>query len=209
MTNFSEKFDGYVLAGGKSSRMKTDKAFLEIGGETFLARAARTISSVCENRVKIILNKTQTSFIERIPDRVPHIFDVYENRGALGGIHAALHDCQSKWAIILAIDLPLVTSEAIKNLARIALASKNFAAIVPMQSDGRPQPLCAVYRTRDCLLKLESLLKETASASVRDFLEFVPTRFVGQDELTVNTSKDLFFNVNRPSDFQMLISNSQ
>jgi len=209
MTKFSERFDGYVLAGGKSSRMKTDKAFLEIGGETFLARASRTISSVCENRVKIILNKTQTSFIERLPDRVPHIFDVYENRGALGGIHAALQDCQSKWMIILAVDLPIVTSEAIKNLARIALESKDYAAIVPMQSDGRPQPLCAGYRVEDCLPKLENLLNETDSASVRDFLEFVPTRFIRQDEMPTNTGEDIFFNVNRPADFHFFVSLNQ
>ena len=206
MTKFSEKFDGYVLAGGKSSRMKTDKAFLEIGGETFLARASRTISSVCENRVKIILNKTQTSFIERLPDRVPHIFDVYENHGALGGIHAALQDCQSKWAIILAIDLPLLTSEAVESLTIIALEPKDFAAFVPMQKDGRPQPLCAVYRTKDCLPKLESLTNETDSASVRDFLKLVPTCFVGQDELPTNTGRDIFFNVNHPLDFQLLVS---
>ncbi|MDQ3712120.1 MAG: molybdenum cofactor guanylyltransferase, partial [Acidobacteriota bacterium] len=106
MTHFPERFDGYVLAGGKSSRMKTDKAFLEVNGETFLTRAIKTLSTICENRVKIVLNKTQINFIERLPANVPHIFDIYENRGALGGIHAALSDCQSEWAIVLAVDLP-------------------------------------------------------------------------------------------------------
>lgn len=199
-----DDFTGYVLAGGKSSRMKIDKAFLEIRGETFLARAVKTLSSICENRVKIVLNKTQTNFIERLPDRVPHIFDAHENRGALGGIHAALHDCRSEWMIILAVDLPLVTSEPIENLARIACSSKDFAAIVPVQTNGRPQPLCAVYRAKDCLAKLEDLLSNNTFASVRDFLELVPTRFVRQDELATNAGEDLFFNVNHPSDFQML-----
>lgn len=199
------KFEGFVLAGGKSQRMKTDKAFLQIGGETFLTRAVKTLSSTCKNRVKIVLNKTQTSFIKRFPNQIPYIFDVYENRGALGGIHAALSDCQSGWAIILAVDLQLVTDEAIENLARIAFESKDFAAVVPIQMDGRPQPLCAVYRVEDCLPKLGNLLKEPTSASVRDFLKLVPTRFIGQDELATNGREDLFFNVNRPSDFQNLI----
>jgi len=206
MTIFPERFDGYVLAGGKSSRMKIDKAFLEFGGETFLTRAVKTLSTVCDNRVKIVLNKSQTNFIEKFPDRVPHIFDVYENRGALGGIHAALSDCRSQWTIILAVDLPHVTSEVIENLSRIAFKSKDFAAIVPIQTDGRPQPLCAAYCVKNCLPKLENLLEETISTSVRDFLKIVPTHFIGQDELTMNGGEDLFFNVNRPSDFQMLIS---
>ncbi len=202
-------FTGYVLAGGKSSRMKTDKAFLQIKGETFLHRAVKTLSSVRGNRVKIVLNKTQTNFVERLPDRVPHIYDIHENRGALGGIHAALSDCRSEWMIVLAVDLPFVTSEAIENLARIACSSKDFAAIVPMQTDGRPQPLCAVYWAEDCLPKLENFLSVNTSASVRDFLELVPTRFIRLDDLATNAGEDLFFNVNLPSDFQILDSQNQ
>ncbi len=56
-----------------------DKAFLEVGGETFLTRAVKTLSTVCENRVKIVFNKAQTNFIEKLLADVPHIFDVYEN----------------------------------------------------------------------------------------------------------------------------------
>ena len=204
-----DNFTGYILAGGKSSRMKTDKAFLRLGDETFTVRAVKTISSTCENRVKIVLNSAQTNFIEKLPARVPHIFDVHENRGALGGIHTALADCQNEWAIILAVDLPLVTSEAIENLTKIAFESKDFSAIVPVQTDGQPQPLCAAYRVKNCLPILEILMNETASAPVRDFLKLVPVHFVGQDELATNVSEDLFFNVNRPSDFQTLVSQSQ
>lgn len=200
-------FTGYVLAGGKSSRMQTDKAFLEIGGETFLARAVKTLSSICESRVKIALNKAQTNFIERLPNRVSHIFDIYENRGALGGIHAALDDCRSEWMIILAVDLPLVSCEAIENLARIGCSAKDSAAIVPTQTDGRPQPLCAVYRAENCLPKLENLLNKNASAPVKNFLEIVPTRFIRQGELSKD--ENLFFNVNHPSDYQMLVSQRQ
>jgi molybdopterin-guanine dinucleotide biosynthesis protein A len=199
-TNFS----GYVLAGGKSSRMKTDKAFLQIKGETFLTRAVKTLSSVCKKNVKVVLNPAQTAIIENLPDSVPHIFDCYENRGALGGIHAALRDCLSEWAIILAVDLPRVTNQAIENLVKIVCSSKDCAAIVPIQADSRWQPLCAAYRAKDCLPKLENLLNEAASVSVRDFLKLLPTRFIGQNEIAMNKSEDLFFNVNRPSDFQML-----
>ena len=204
MAHFPEKFDGYVLAGGKSSRMKMDKAFLEVGGETFLTRAVKTLSTVCENRVKIVFNKAQTNFIEKLLADVPHIFDVYENRGALGGIHAALDNCKSEWAIVLAVDLPLVTSEAIEYLAQVTLESRDFAAIVPIQTDGRPQPLCAVYRVEDCLTKIEELLMKEFSSPVKDFLKVVPIRFIGQKDLSNN--KNLFLNVNNPNDFQKLVS---
>lgn len=203
--NFSN-FTGYVLAGGKSSRMNADKAFLEINGETFIERAVKNLTEVCENRVKIVLNRNQTHYIEKLPANIPHIFDNYENRGALGGIQTVLKDCETKYAVILAVDLPLVTSQNIEKLAEIALSSNKFVAYVPRQTDGRLQPLCAVYNARYCLAPLEDLLDQTDSASVRDFLEIIAPRIIEQNKLTVDDSNDIFFNVNRPADFKLLES---
>lgn len=197
-------FTGFVLAGGKSSRMQTDKAFLDIGGETFLARAVKTLQTVCENRVAVVLNQTQQHFIERLPENVPHIFDVYENRGALGGIHAALTNCATKYAIVLAVDLPNVTAEAIENLINITLSSNKFIAVVPRQTDGRLQPLCAVYHARYCLPALENTLETNDSASVNDFLELVAPRHINQNKLTADDGGDIFFNVNHPADYQKI-----
>lgn len=202
-----DNFTGYVLAGGKSSRMGSDKAFLEINGETFLNRAVKTLSPICENLISIVLNNAQTHFIEKLPRDVPYIFDTYEKRGALGGIHAALKNCQTKYAIILAVDLPLVTREAIEKLTEIAVSSNEFtAAVVPQQTDGRLQPLSAVYHVGYCLPSLEKLLNENISASARDFLHLIAPRYVPQEKLTLNESKNIFLNVNRPGDLTSLKS---
>ncbi len=199
-----ENFSGFVLAGGKSSRMQTDKAFLEIGGATFIEHALRRLSTVCDNRVSIVLNRTQNDFIKRLPEDVPHIFDVYENRGALGGIHAALKNCATKYAVVLAVDLPNVKSEIIENLANITLSSNKFIAVVPRQTDERLQPLCAVYQARYCLPALENLLETNDSASVRDFLDLISPRIVSQNKLTPDDSTDIFFNVNEPADYHKI-----
>ena len=201
--NFDD-FSGFVLIGGKSSRMETDKAFLRIDGETFLTRAVETLQKVCEDRVKIVLNHTQNNFIERFPPNVAPVFDVYENRGALGGIHAALTNCATKYAIVLAVDLPFVTGETIEKLAEITLSSNKFIAVVPRQNDERLQPLCAVYHARYCLPTLENLMDENEYASANDFLELVAPRIVAQNKLTADDSKDIFFNVNRPTDFEQI-----
>jgi len=197
----NRNFSGYVLAGGKSSRMRSDKAFLEFDGETFLERAVSTLETACENRVKIVLNRSQTHFIEKLPPDVSYIFDIFENRGAPGGIHAALLDCRTDFAIILACDMPFVTSEAVQKLAEIALARKEFAAIVPVQPDGKRQPLCAVYRAAKCLPAIEKLLKDEVSPSMKYFLNIACVKFIEQRELTRDEAQDLFFNVNRPDDF--------
>ncbi len=201
----SDDFSGFVLAGGKSSRMQTDKAFLEIGGETFLNRAVKTLQTVCENRVIIVLNQTQKKCVEQFPEGVSHVFDIRQQRGALGGIHAALTNCTTKYAVILAVDLPFVTNEAIEKLANIALSSNKYIAFVPRQTDDRRQPLCAVYHARYCLPALENLMEVNESASVKDFLELIAPRFVDQNKLAGDDDRDIFFNVNHPADFRQII----
>jgi molybdenum cofactor guanylyltransferase len=197
MTN---NFSGYVLAGGKSSRMGADKAFLKIGEKTFLENATRALKPNC-GRVKIVLNKSQTHIIEKLPENAVHIFDIYENRGALGGVHAALKDCKTEFAIILAVDLPFVDEGAIKKLCEIVMGSKDFSAIVPRQNDRRLQPLCAVYQVKNCLPKLEEILSKNESSSVHDFLEMVETMIVDQTRLSDN--ENLFLNVNNSKDYKV------
>ena len=200
-------FEGFVLAGGKSLRMGEDKAFLKLGEETFLERAITTLSTVCENRVKIVLSQNQSNLIEKLPPNIPYIFDIFENRGALGGIYTALKNCETKYAVILAVDLPLVTPEAIKKLAEITLSNNKFIATVPRQLDGRLQPLSAIYLARYAVRPLEKLINENESASVNDFLEIIAPRTIGQDKLTLNQDENLFFNVNYPSEYEELKKN--
>lgn len=189
-------FTGFVLAGGKSSRMGVDKFTLELDGKTFLARAVSTLSNICES-VKIVLNQTQIIETDRTIVR-----DFFADRGALGGIHAALTNCQTKFAVILAVDLPFVSVESLEKLAEIALASNKFLAYVPRQTDGRPQPLCAVYRAKYCLPTLEKTLTENEKASVRDFLDQVYPKYIEANRL--GEDENLLFNVNFPEDYQKL-----
>jgi molybdopterin-guanine dinucleotide biosynthesis protein A len=189
-------FTGFVLAGGRSSRMGTDKFALELNGETFLARALDTLSTVCET-VKVVLNQTQTIETNR-----PIVRDIYPERGALGGIHAAFKNCDTKFAVILAVDLPFVTTEALEKLAHFALASNKYIGFVPRQNDNRPQPLCAVYRARFCLPALEKILSENDTASVRDFLDEIQPKYIDAGRL--DNREKLLFNVNSPADYQKM-----
>jgi molybdopterin-guanine dinucleotide biosynthesis protein A len=189
-------FTGFVLAGGKSSRMGADKYALEINGETFLERAVNVLKPVCQS-VKIVLNDDQ-----RIETNQLVIRDIYKGRGAPGAIHAALSNCETKFAVILAVDLPNVSTEAIENLTNSALASNKYIAFVPRQPDGKPQPLCAVYRAKYCLPSLEKLLSENDSVSVKDFLDQILPKYV--EAIRLSDNENLLFNVNSPTDYQKI-----
>lgn len=191
-----QDFTGFVLVGGKSSRMGKDKFTLELNGETFLTRAVKVLESVCQS-VKIVLNQTQN-----VETDLPTVRDFYENRGALGAIHAALTNCDTEFALILAVDLPFVTTEAVKILQNFAVSQENLSAFVPIQADGRPQPLCAVYRVENCLPILEKLLAENKTASVRDLLALVSTQFIEQNRLS--DDENLLFNVNLPHELAQI-----
>jgi len=199
--NFND-LSGFVLAGGKSSRMKTDKAFLKFKDETFLEHAFKTLAPLCKN-TKIVINKDQKTKFEKAFPGLDFVFDIYTMRGALGGIHAALKNCETKFALIMAVDLPFVTTEALEKLIGI---SDEVSAIVPRQNDGRLQPLCAVYRVGECLPHLEGLLARDISASAQYFLKLVSPKIVEADSLS-NTA-DVFFNVNDGQDFEIISSST-
>jgi molybdopterin-guanine dinucleotide biosynthesis protein A len=141
--------EGFILVGGASSRMGTDKARLEVNGRSFVERIAGALACVTE-RVSVVGAREESAVWQ-----LPVVPDVYAKWGALGGLHAALAACRAPWAAVVACDLPLVTGEL---FARLAARRENFDAVVPVQPDGRPQPLCALYRVETCLGRAEELI---------------------------------------------------
>ncbi len=185
--------DGFILAGGASSRMGTDKARLRLGGKTFVARAEEALRAITE-RVCVVSART-----DRTLWGLPVVKDIYLDCGALGGLHAALTDGASRWIVVVPCDLPFVTGSLLKRLA--SFAGEQFDAIAPVQADGRPQPLCALYRRDECLPVVEQLIRD-GELRPRVLLERVRTCRVSFDELTDLDGASLFFtNINTPEDY--------
>ena len=198
---------GFILVGGASSRMGTDKALLKLGGQTFIQRIARELSPVTSSVTLVGRDNASalsgaTKLAEPVDPKLPIIADVYERWGALGGVHAALTACQSVWALVVACDLPFVTTPL---FARLAEMREDFDSVVPVQNDGRPQPLCALYARTPCLLRTEELIKSSERKPL-GLLQSVRTRWVGFNELEDLTGANRFFdNVNTPQDYARAI----
>ena len=94
----------FVLAGGKSSRMGRDKAFLELEGRTLLSLALEAASAVAAS-VWIVGNAAKFAAF------APVVEDMYSERGPLAGIHAALAATATDLNLILAVDLPFIQTE--------------------------------------------------------------------------------------------------
>jgi molybdopterin-guanine dinucleotide biosynthesis protein A len=190
--------EAFILAGGASRRMGTDKSQLLIDRQTFADRIAQTLSQVADS-VMLVGGQSETSSITRVAD-------VYPQWGALGGLHAALAACKSEWAIVVACDLPFVTAELFSFLAAERL---DHDAVVPIQTDGRPQPLAALYRVDPCLRRATRLI-EAGRRRPLDLLDAVNTRWIEFDRLTNLTQAETFFvNINTPSDYDSIRGHSR
>jgi len=194
----SRMFDveGFILVGGQSSRMGRDKAQLVFGTETGVKCIAAALGALT-SRVRLVGAHSQDK------SGLQNIADTLEHWGALGGIHAALAECEAEWAAIVACDLPFVTAELFTRLGRFTLRQENpFDAIVPIQPDERPQPLCALYRRASCSAVVSQLISENEHKP-RALLAKVRTRWVNFSEISdLAGAQEFFLNVNTPEDYK-------
>lgn len=180
----------FVLAGGKSSRMGTNKAFLDFGGQSLLQHSLATLKLVCDDVV-----------IVGDPDLFAEfglvVSDLFPGCGPLGGIHAALKNSSADLNLLLAVDMPLVSPALLRFLFAAAEHTDSIVT-VPRTSKGF-QPLCAVYRHE---------FVETAEANLRAgkykidaSFSAIPLRIIDETELSAaGFTENNFFNINTLTD---------
>lgn len=194
--------ESFILIGGRSSRLGVDKAFVELGGVTLAERAARTAETAFPDRRVTFVAGAEAQFaVDAVVGlRRPMVADLRPGFGAWSGLHAALVYARTEWALVLACDYPLVSDEFLRFLA--GCASEGQSAIVPVQPDGRLQPLCAFYRVEPMLAEIELLLETSPSMPpLVEFLDREQTRRVEAGEYsTVADADRLFLNINTPDD---------
>ena len=99
----------FILAGGASRRMGTDKSQLMLDGKSFIEHVAAALTRI-SNEISVV-GKPPTDSTKR-----RYIPDVYPNWGALGGVHTALASSDAAWSLIVACDFPFVTTELFERL---------------------------------------------------------------------------------------------
>ncbi|MGD1092529.1 MAG: molybdenum cofactor guanylyltransferase [Bryobacteraceae bacterium] len=131
---------GFILVGGRSSRMGRDKALLPLNGSTLV--------EVLAGHLK---NAAGTVTLIGPPDRYgslgfPVVADSIDNCGPLGGVYTALSITRAEWNLIVACDMPGLTTGFLEDLFLAAEATE-ADCVVPEGARG-VEPLCAVYHRR-------------------------------------------------------------
>jgi molybdenum cofactor guanylyltransferase len=132
---------GLILAGGMSRRMQTDKAALQIQGKQQLERAFELASGVC---TKTFVSVRADQLGDPLRSRFPTIVDQKDGLGPIGGISSAQAAHPEAAWLVLACDLPFLTTATLKYLLENRDPAKPATAFIST-SDGLPEPLCAVW----------------------------------------------------------------
>ena len=186
---------GVVLAGGRSKRYGSDKAFAELGGVSLVHRAARTLRPLAR-RVVVVANDLDRHALEGKPVRP----DLVSGIGPLGGLHTAVAWAAEeglRGAVVLATDMPFVPTPLLQDLVT---ALDRAAGVVPASHGPRGfEPLCAAYDV-GCLPAIEEAI-ERGDRAVISFFPAVDLRIVELARVSsYGDPNTMFFNVNRPED---------
>ena len=192
MDSASADVAAFILAGGKSTRMGADKAFVVIEGQSLLERALEVTRAVTSD-VRIVGDAA------KFAEFAPVVEDVFRGCGPLGGIHAALRASVAELNLMLAVDVPFVPAGLLEFL--IARARGSAAMVTVPRTGGRWQPLCAVYR-REFVDAAEKAL-QGGRYKIGTLFDLVPTLAISEGELgDAGFSAGMFRNLNTREELQ-------
>jgi molybdopterin-guanine dinucleotide biosynthesis protein A len=183
---------GFLLAGGRSSRMGTDKAFLQFRGTPLVENTLAVMRSACASAT-IVGDPAKFGAYGAV------VGDVFAGCGPLAGIHAGLKSSSSDLNFFLAVDMPYVSAKLIRLLFEVA--EKSDAPVVVPRTTRGLQPLCAVYRRSFAPVAEDAL--RAGKYKIDGAFAGLPTRIVDPAELERHGfSEQDFFNINTPEDLQ-------
>lgn len=172
-----------ILAGGKSTRMGKNKAWLPYQGESFI----ETIAKQCSGFSEILISVDEKEKYKTLP--FPLIEDEKKEYGPLEGIYQLLRHAREPYLLALATDMPLVQQDFL-----YAFANKmdEQADCLVLKAGGRVQPLCSIY-SRSILPILEQMRREEEHR-LRMLFDRVSVTYVNLEEL--NFEQSIISNVN-------------
>jgi molybdopterin-guanine dinucleotide biosynthesis protein A len=184
------KFSAVILAGGESSRMGRDKAWLEVDGQTLLARQLKLVRKAGASEIFI----SGRSDVDYSTFGLRVLRDQFQNAGPLAGIESALAESSSQLLLVLAVDMPNITAEFLMHLA--TRCTEHCGAIPRIE--GQIEPLAALYPKLANTIAV-NLLKDGQNAANHFAKCCVSDNLATFVELPAHDAR-LFENWNAPND---------
>lgn len=192
--NTGDAFSLAIIAGGKSSRMGRDKAFLELGGRSLIERVIAAGADLRPSETILIANK---------PDAYRHLGleiypDILPDKGSLGGIYTALARAANPVTLVLACDMPFIKPGLLGFM--LAQLDAETDIVVP-RVDGYPQALHAIYRNT-CLAPIRARLAANR-LKIIGFYDKMRVRYLDEaDYAPFDQAGMSFTNLNTPAELE-------
>jgi molybdopterin-guanine dinucleotide biosynthesis protein A len=181
---------GLILAGGRSSRLGTEKALIDFEGQPLVFRVADRMARVAE---PVLLATGSPGRLG--PVGYPEIADATPEGGPLSGLVAGLQASSHELMAVVAVDMPHLSPELLGFLASLR---RGEDAVVPVGATGL-EPLHAVYATSALPVMREALAG--GRYGLRHLLQNLRVREVRASEWAAMAIEPRFaFNINRPED---------
>ncbi|MCA9905229.1 MAG: molybdenum cofactor guanylyltransferase [Anaerolineae bacterium] len=188
-------FSVAISAGGKSTRMGTDKALVDLNGKPVIERLLARVRD---------LGQAETILIANRPEAYTHLGlptfpDALADTGSLGGIYTAILRSQQPYTLVLACDMPFVNPDLLRHMLSLR-AGDQYDAIVP-RVEGYPEGLHAVY-SKACLPPIRRRL-DADQLKVIGFYADVRVRYLDEKEWqSFDPDGISFYNVNTPDQLE-------
>ncbi len=141
---------GIVLAGGKSSRMGSDKGLLTINDKTFVEHVIVAMKPLVDKIIIVSNNKDYDQFGYRRVD------DSIKDSGPLAALYSGLKHSETEFNLVLSCDIPMIKTEILKKLVDADLENHE---VVQIESNTKTMPLIAMYK-KQCMHKCLELLQQ-------------------------------------------------
>lgn len=184
-------FSAAVFAGGASTRMGTDKAFLRFGDESLIERQLRCLGET--GAVEVLISGRVGVDYSRFGLTVVH--DQLPDSGPLAGLAAVLKAATFEKILVLAVDMPAMTSAM---LMKIVSMCEDDMGCVPIDDRGF-EPLAAAYSKQ--LLPLAEEMLAAGRYSMREFVKEAIDRGRLRTLQLEPAEQIHFINCNRPSEW--------
>jgi molybdopterin-guanine dinucleotide biosynthesis protein A len=195
-TALTMKFcQGFVLAGGMSSRFGQDKALMRVKSQTLAEIVAYNMADAVDT-VTLVGSREKYESLG-----LPVIEDQYPGLGPLSGIHAALKHSHKPLSLVVACDMPFLNTDFLANMVEVAIVADSQITVAESIEYGY-ETLCAVYH-RDLLPLVEEMIVKR-ELKLTDIYSRVKLRTLSADECRpYNKYGILFSNVNTVDDFEI------
>lgn len=189
---------GIILAGGASTRMPGDKAFMELAGRRVIDIQLEVLDGLFEE-ILIVSNAARAGRLAVYEGgAVRVVMEPVSGKGPLGGILSGLMVSKTDENFVVACDMPYIRREAVRYVVECL---RGYQVAVPKTDKGL-EPLHAAYG-RSCAPVIERQLDE-GDLKVTGFYGRVSVREIPAEELErFDHTGRLLLNINSPEDMRM------